>query len=416
MKQQLQPIRGTKDLIGDEALLYNTIISIATGIAERYCYNYLSTPIFENSAIFHRTLGESSDIVNKETYTFLDRDKTSITLRPEFTAAIARALISNGLTQSLPVRFFSHGPVFRHERPQNLRYRQFHQLNFESFGDNNPASDAEMIALAYDIIKTLNINTLVKLEINTVGDIESRKSYSIALVKYLSQYQDQLSSDSIKRLVTNPMRILDSKDENDKRIIINAPSILEYLSKEASKYYEDVLGYLSHLKIPYTTNTKIVRGLDYYTHTVFEFTTDQLGSQGTVLAGGRYNGLVSIMGGPEIPAIGCAGGIERIMELYKKSNTLKKLQEIHIIPIGMGAETKALILAQELRNKGFKIYLGYDMNLKKRMNYANKVNAKAVIIFGDDEMNRGEYQVKNMIDGTQRTINQESLIELLSTI
>lgn len=356
MSFKLQPIRGTRDILREELYFFNKVINYARNIANLYCYEEIITPIFEDSSVFHRTLGETSDVVSKETYTFVDRDKTSITLRPEFTATIVRAIISNGLSQSLPLKFFTYGPVFRHERPQHCRYRQFNQINFEFLGPNDPKSDIEIICLALYLLKELNLEHLVRLEINTVGDLESRKNYSQALTSYLQKHKSSLSEDSLRRLEHNPLRILDSKDQNDKYILKSAPSILNYLTPDAEQYYREVTSLLEFLNIKYHSNTNLVRGLDYYTHTVFEFATELLGSQGTVLAGGRYNGLVKLMGGPSINAIGFAAGIERLVELHKKENgEINRQKNFHLIPIGEDAEKQALKIAEKLRSGGFNI-------------------------------------------------------------
>lgn len=417
MNYTLQPIRGTKDILKEDLYFFNQVIEQAKNLANIYCYEELITPTFENSAVFHHSLGETSDIVSKETYTFLDRDKTSITLRPEFTAGIVRALISNSLTQSLPLKFFSYGPVFRHERPQYCRYRHFHQINFEFFGQNDPKADIEIILLGLNILQKLKLDTIVILEINTVGDLISRQNYSKSLVNYLQTHKQSLSENSLRRLSTNPLRILDSKDEGDKKILKEAPSILDYLSHEAATYYSELIDLLNFLKINYKLNTNLVRGLDYYTHTVFEFTTQALGSQGTVLAGGRYNDLVKSMGGPDISAIGFAAGIERLAELYKKYHYNINIQKhFQLIPIGDEAEKHALKLSQELRSCGFNIYLDYGSNLKKRMQQANKRGAFAVIIFGDKEIKQNNYQIKNMQTSEQVLIAHNKLIDFLSTI
>ena len=417
MRPILQPIRGTKDILKEDFYFFNQVIKQAENLANIYCYEKLITPIFEKSAVFHRTLGETSDVVSKETYTFLDRDKTSITLRPEFTAGVVRALISNGLTQNLPSKFFSYGPVFRHERPQHCRYRQFHQINFEFLGPNDPKADIEVILLGFNILQALKLDKTVTLEINTVGDLISRRNYSKSLICYLQTNKQSLSEDSLRRLNVNPLRILDSKDPGDKQILKDAPSILDYLSHEAAAYYNELIDLLNFLKVHYQLNTNLMRGLDYYTHTVFEFTTKSLGSQGTVLAGGRYNGLVKLMGGPDISAIGFAAGIERLAELYKKHNSNVDIQKhFQLIPIGNEAEVYALKLSQELRNCGFNIYLDYKSNLKKRMQQANKREALAVIIFGDEEIKQNHYQIKNMQTGEQVLVAREKLIDFLSNI
>lgn len=410
----LQPIRGTHDILGVDAKLHNYIIDIALSTAEAYGYEEIKTPIFERSEVFNRTLGDTSDIVSKETYTFIDRDKTNITLRPEFTAGIARSFISNGLTQNLPQKFFSAGPLFRHERPQKCRYRQFHQINFEYLGAKTAYSDIETIALASEILNRLGFKEEITLEINTLGDLASRAEYKKALISYFSKYKDNLSADSLNRLEKNPMRILDSKDEEDKKIVADAPSLLDYLNEESKHYYYKLLEGIKNLGIRYKENPKIVRGLDYYTHTVFEFTTTELGSQGTVLAGGRYDGLVEIMGGPSIPAVGFAAGIERLAELMKvKGFTPKQPRNFYLITIGALAEQNSYLLLNSLRKSGFRVFTDYGGNISKLFKKANSLGALATLILGEEEFSQNTIKVKNMISGVEETIPLDKINQYL---
>ncbi|CAN7974576.1 unnamed protein product, partial [Ixodes persulcatus] len=316
-EKNLQSIRGTQDIFGKNLDIMNQVIDVARCKARIFGYQELITPIFENSNVFFRTLGDTSDIVSKETYTFLDRDKTSITLRPELTAPIVRAAISNNLLQDLPLKLFSAGPLFRHERPQKARYRQFNQVSYEFFGSDSIASDVETIAMADSIIEALGICDTTELNVNSIGDIESRKKYEIAIKDYLGCYKTSLSNESKIRLERNPLRILDSKDKTDQEILNGAPKIIDFLSKEIRSKYERLLTYLNDIGIKYKQNHKLVRGLDYYTGVVFEIITDNLGSQGTVIAGGRYDELVSAMGGSRVPAIGFALGVERLAALLE---------------------------------------------------------------------------------------------------
>ena len=412
----LKRIRGTNDLIGEQLNYHEYVVNTAKDNAEKYCYIMLETPIIEDSTVFHRTLGETSDIVSKETYTFLDRDKTSITLRPEFTAAIVRAFINGGFTQSIPVKFFSHGPAFRHERPQKGRYRQFHQINFESFGALTPNSDAEIITLSYDILKALSLIDNTQLEINTLGDIESRKLYKKLLTEYFLRYENDLSDISKLRLKQNPLRILDSKDLNEKKIIKGAPKLEDVINLESKKYYYQMLENLDILGIDYKKNHTLVRGLDYYTHTVFEFTTDLLGSQGAVFAGGRYDGLVKLMGGPDISAIGFAGGIERLVELLKLKKALNfKKPFVYLVPIGESAQKYAIEFARDLRNSGFIVNMEFGMKLKKHMQRADKQNASYALIFGDDELSQNKLKIKHMKTGEIKELNMNEVSSFLSS-
>src|SRR5580658_174412 len=315
MATDLQPPRGTHDLIGEDQRRHAHVVDTARRVAESYGFAEWATPIFEDTRVFSRTLGETSDVVTKEMYTFDYRGGESITLRPEATAGICRALVSNGLTQSLPQKVFVSGPMFRYERPQKGRYRQFHQIDIELIGPSEPLADAEVIACGWEILKALGVDADTVLELNTLGDAASRAAYREALVAYFTANKDGLSDDSLVRLERNPMRILDSKDERERGLVAGAPTIGPYLSVEAAAFYRKVQEHLTRFGVPFRENPRIVRGLDYYGHTAFEFVTSKLGSQGTVMAGGRYDGLVSEMGGPRIPAVGLAAGIERLAML-----------------------------------------------------------------------------------------------------
>ncbi|MDF3047834.1 MAG: hisS [Candidatus Midichloriaceae bacterium] len=409
-KLNMQPVRGVRDIFGLEMELYTKIVKCAYEIAGLNNYSELMLPIFEFSEIFHRTLGESSDVVSKETYTFLDRDKTSITLRPEFTAGMVRSVISNGLTQSLPIKYFSHGPVFRHERPQKARYRQFYQLNFESIGVAEEYADIEIIALAYDLLTALGLKDVVSLELSSIGDLESRSNYKNLLVSYLSKYESELSEDSKVRLQKNPLRILDSKDESDRKILTSAPKIYDSFTKQAMDRFESVKDGLSNLGINFIINPKIVRGLDYYTHTVFEFTTNKLGASGSVIAGGRYDGLFEMMGGPRVPAIGFGSGIDRLCALLigDFKSTINKL--IFLVPIGDKALLKAPEIAAKLRNLKLRVDYVYHQNPSKQMQKANKLGATHTLIFGDEELSMDKFKLKNMETGAENIITLEQII------
>ncbi len=285
---ELQPIRGTRDLIGEDQLRHQHVIDTARRIAALYGFEEWSTPLFEDTRVFTRTLGETSDVVTKEMYTFTDRGGELLTLRPEATAGICRALVSNGLTQTLPQKVFYTGPMFRYERPQKGRYRQFHQIDIELIGSPEPLADAEVIACGWDVLSGLGVAADTTLEVNTLGDRASRDAYRSALVSYFQPHKHNLSEDSLNRLERNPLRILDSKDERDKRILADAPTIVPYLTEQAAKFYADLKRHLDRFGVPYRENPRIVRGLDYYGHTAFEFVTTRLGAQGTVLGGGRY--------------------------------------------------------------------------------------------------------------------------------
>ncbi|MBM3560046.1 MAG: histidine--tRNA ligase, partial [Alphaproteobacteria bacterium] len=312
---RLQPVRGTRDLFGAEALSHLHVVETAREVARRFGYAPAATPVFEFTDVFAHTLGETSDIVTKEMYTFTDKGGDSLTLRPEGTAGVARAVISGGLASELPLKLFYAGPMFRHERPQKGRLRQFHQIGVELLGVPEPSGDIEVVALGAEVLERLGVRAATTLEINTLGDAESRGAYRDALVGYLSGHVVRLSADSRERLERNPLRILDSKDEGDRAVVAGAPSFADYLTPAARDFFAAVRDGLAALGIDHTVNPRLVRGLDYYCHTAFEFTTTALGAQGTVLAGGRYDGLIETMGGPATPGVGWAAGIERLAML-----------------------------------------------------------------------------------------------------
>jgi histidyl-tRNA synthetase len=364
-----------------------------------YGFDEWTTPIFEDTAVFARTLGETSDVVTKEMYSFVDRGGDSLTLRPENTAGICRALVSNGLTQSLPQKAFYAGPMFRYERPQKGRFRQFHQIGAELIGPSEPLADAEIMALGWDILKTLGVAENVTLELNTLGDAPSRLAYRAALVAYFTANAASLSAESHDRLIKNPLRILDSKDPNDRALLQEAPTIAPFLTAQAAGFYTELRRDLDRLGVPFVENPRIVRGLDYYSHTAFEFTTTQLGAQGTVMAGGRYDGLVAEMGGPPTPAVGWAAGIERLAMLLPHAPAAPA--PIAVIPLGEAAEAVALALLQVLRRAGLRAEMAYRGNMKRRMERANKTGAHTAIILGEDEIAQGVATIKNLNDGTQ---------------
>ncbi|MDG2204728.1 MAG: histidine--tRNA ligase, partial [Alphaproteobacteria bacterium] len=343
---KLQPVRGTHDLIGDEARAQLAIVAAAREIADRYGYGPMSTPIFEFTDVFQRTLGDTSDIVTKEMYTFEDKGGDSLTLRPEGTAGIARAVISGGLRDKLPLKCFYNGPMFRHERPQKGRLRQFHQIGVELIGVAEPSGDVEAIALGADILDALGILSETTLELNTLGDGESRAAYRDALVAYFTGHIDRLSEDSRERLQRNPLRILDSKNADDRAVITDAPVFDDYLSDDARAFFDAVRSGLDTIGVAYTLNPRLVRGLDYYSHTAFEFTTKALGAQGTVLAGGRYDGLIETMGGPATPGVGWAAGVERLAMML--GEPAPATRPIALVGMGEDGERQTVRLARQL--------------------------------------------------------------------
>ncbi len=406
-----QPARGTRDIIGEDQRRHTHVIDTARRVASTYGLDEWTTPIFEETRVFARTLGETSDIVSKEMYSFEDRGGDSLTLRPENTAGICRALVTNGLTQTLPQKVFYAGPMFRYERPQKGRYRQFYQIGAEILGSPDPLADAEVIALGLDILRNLGIADDVTLEINTLGDSASRDAWRAALIAYFTDHQSQLSKQSLDRLYKNPLRILDSKDESDRALLADAPKIGPYLSPDAARFWDDVRCLLTKLGVPFTENPHIVRGLDYYSHTAFEFVTRKLGAQGTVLAGGRYDGLVAEMGGPPTPAVGWAAGVERLSMLLQSPPTPPA--PIAVIPIGDTAENAALPLLQALRGAGLRAEMAYRGNMKRRLERANRIGARAAIILGEDELARGIATVKNLINGSQTEMPLAHVVDSL---
>jgi histidyl-tRNA synthetase len=408
----LKPVRGTHDIMNGECRGHRHVASVARNIALRYGLGEISTPIFEFSEVFKRTLGETSDIVTKEMYAFEDRGGSEITLRPEGTAGIARAFISNGLAQSLPCKFFYEGPMFRYERPQKGRLRQFHQFGVEILGVSTPQADIETVALGALILKELGVADKTVLEINSLGDRESRAAYREALVAYFTGHRDALSEDSRARLERNPLRILDSKDEGDRGLIAEAPSLSEYLNDASQKFFATVLDGLKALNIDATVNPRLVRGLDYYCHTTFEFTTEALGAQGAVLAGGRYDGLIEQMGGLSTPGVGWAAGIERLAMLFLEPPSAPR--PIAVIPVGEKAQGPAMAIAQTLRENGYVVDMGYSGSLAKRMKRTDRINACAAVILGDDELERNSATLRNLDSGEQSEIPLDDLTDRLS--
>lgn len=408
----LQPVRGTHDLLPEESRCHRQVEAIAAATAARYGFGEIITPIFEFTEVFSRTLGDTSDVVTKEMYTFTDRSGDSLTLRPEGTAGVARAFISNGLAQSLPLKLFYRGPMFRHERPQKGRLRQFHQVGIELLGVESPLADVEVIALAARLLNELGLGDKVTLELNSLGDADSRAAYRAALTDYLLQYRADLSEDSRNRLERNPLRVLDSKDEGDRQIVANAPPIAASLSPAAAGFFADVTGGLDELGIPFVVNPRLVRGLDYYSHTAFEFTTTALGAQGTVLAGGRYDELIAQMGGPRTPGIGWAAGVERLAMLTGTAPTL--VRPVAVVP--MGDPLVALAVAERLRRAGLTAEMAFSGNLKKRMARAVKSNARCAVILGEEEATRGAVTLRDLDDGSQREVALADLEQQVSAL
>lgn len=410
----LQPVRGTHDLLPEEMRRQRAVSERAREIAERYGYLEMATPVFEFTEVFKRTLGDTSDVVTKEMYTFAMKDGEEITLRPENTAGVARAFITHGLQQSLPVKYFYAGPMFRHERPQKGRQRQFHQIGVELLGVPGPQGDVEIVALGRHILEALGVAELTTLELNTLGDPDSRRAYRDALVAYFGGHRERLSADSRERLERNPLRILDSKDEGDRALVAEAPAFEDYLNDASRAFFAEVREGLEALGIPYRLNNRLVRGLDYYCHTAFEFTTEALGAQGTVMGGGRYDGLVETMGGPPTPGVGWAAGIERLAMLLRDPPAAPR--PIAVVPVGAEAERRALLLTQQLRQAGFAVELGYGGNLKKRMKRANGLGARVALLLGEEELAQGSAGLRDLDSGAQELVPLEALGDRLRAL
>ena len=406
---KVQCVRGTYDLYGEAKRKAKKVIATGSSIVEKYGFEEIETPIFEFTEVFSRNLGDTSDIVTKEMYCFEDRGGESLTLRPEGTAGVVRAFISEGMQQNLPVKMYYAGPMFRYERPQKGRQRQFTQFGVELLGIETPQADIEVIAMAYEFIESLGLGGTITVEINSLGDKASRDAYREKLVAYLKANYDRLSEDSKARLDKNPLRVLDSKEECDKAVIADAPLYQDSLNDASKSFFNQVLQGLDNLNIKYRVNNRLVRGLDYYSHTVFELTTDKLGAQGTVLAGGRYDGLVEQMGGGQVPGIGWACGVERLSMLLEADVSLPR--PIAVIPVGDDAQTQALSIAYQLRKAGFRVEQAYGGNLKKRMIKANKVNACKAVILGSDELAAGNVTIKDLDSGEQQIVPLTGLIE-----
>ena len=408
----LKPVRGTHDILSGDMHQYRHVEQTAREVARRYGYAEVATPIFEFTDVFARTLGDTSDIVTKEMYTFEDKGGDSLTLRPEYTAGIARAFISNGLSQELPLKVFCRGPMFRYERPQKGRLRQFHQVDVELLGVAEPLGDVEVIMLGADFLAALDVADKVTLEINTLGDSESRTAYRAKLVEYLEGHVDGLSENSRQRLDRNPLRILDSKDEADRAIVAGAPLLSNSLNAVSRHYFDDLCAGLDAAGLDYRTNPRLVRGLDYYCHAAFEFTTKDLGAQGTVLAGGRYDGLIAQMGGPPTPGTGWAAGVERLAMLAEEPPPPPR--PIAIVPICEDMGERAIAVAQRLRGAGFAADLGYSGNVGKRLKRANKIGACAAVLLGEDELARDAATVRDLDTGEQVEVPLSALEDHLA--
>ncbi|MFV0923692.1 histidine--tRNA ligase [Sphingomonas parapaucimobilis] len=407
-------VRGTQDIFGDEQRRFAQVLATFEHVHGLYAFQRLDLPVFEDTQVFARSIGETTDVVSKEMYTFPDRGGDLLTLRPEFTAGIARAYLTEGWQQYAPLKLVTSGAVFRYERPQKGRYRQFHQIDAEILGAPEPAADVELLVMADQLLRELGISEGVTLQLNTLGDAATRDAWRDALVAHFEAHRDQLSEDSLVRLEKNPLRILDSKDPRDRPIADAAPDIDAYLTPEARAFFEAVTAGLDAAGVAWTRNARLVRGLDYYRHTAFEFVTDRLGSQGTVLAGGRYDGLIESLGGPATAGVGWAAGVERLAMLLDEPP--KPVIDAVVVPMGAAAELRATGLVAELRRMDIATDMAFRGNMKRRMAKANDQGASYALILGDDELANGQVQVKALTTGEQAKVPLDTVAQSLSDL
>ena len=414
---KLQKPKGTQDILPQESAKWQYVEDFARKTFKKYNYGEIRTPIFEHYEVISRSVGDTTDIVTKEMYDFYDKGDRHITLRPEGTAPVVRSYVENKLFApevQKPVKVYYMGSMFRYERPQAGRLREFHQIGAECFGSSNPATDVEMIAMAAQFFKDIGI-TNVSLELNSLGNPESRAAYRQALIDYLTPLKASLSADSQRRLEENPLRVLDSKEPEDKVAVEGAPSILDYLDEESSTYFAAVRSMLETLQIPYVINTNMVRGLDYYNHTIFEFTTEVAGSQLTICAGGRYDGLVAYFGGPETPGVGFGMGLERLLLVLDKQGVelpIETALDVYVAVLGTGANGRALELVQALRAQGFAAERDYlDRKLKAQFKSADIFKAKTLITLGESEVESGQVTVKNNYNREEITVSLDQIQE-----
>ncbi|MDY0960140.1 histidine--tRNA ligase [Sphingomonas sp. CFBP8993] len=407
-------VRGTQDIFGEEQRRFAQVLATFEHVHGLYAFQRLDLPVFEDTQVFARSIGETTDVVSKEMYTFPDRGGDLLTLRPEFTAGIARAYLTEGWQQYAPLKLATSGAVFRYERPQKGRYRQFHQIDAEILGAAEPAADVELLVMADQLLRELGIAEGVTLQLNTLGDAETRDAWRDALVAHFEAHRGELSEDSLVRLEKNPLRILDSKDPRDRPIADAAPDIDAYLTPEARAFFEAVTAGLDAAGVAWTRNARLVRGLDYYRHTAFEFVTDRLGSQGTVLAGGRYDGLIESLGGPATAGVGWAAGVERLAMLLDEP--ARPTIDAVVVPMGAAAELRATGLVAELRRADVATDMAFRGNMKRRMAKANDQGARYALILGDDELANGEVQVKALTTGEQAKVSLDTVAQSLSDL
>ena len=406
----IKAVRGTKDIIGEEAKKYIYISNVAQKMFENYNYNFVKTPIFEETELFKRGIGEATDVVEKEMYTFKDRGDRSLTLRPENTASMVRCYLENSLYAKEDVsRFYYIGSMFRYERPQAGRQREFNQIGVEVFGEKSPILDAEVIAMGYNLLKQLGITDL-EVKINSVGSKESRTIYREKLIEHFQSHIDDMCGDCKDRINRNPLRLLDCKVDSGKDYYKSAPSIIDYLFEDERKHYEEVKKYLTIFGVKFTEDPTLVRGLDYYSSTVFEIVTNKLGSQGTVLGGGRYDNLLKELGDKDIPAVGFAAGVERVMMLledYPKNNP-----DVYVAWLGENTIEQAMNITENLRKNNLKVHIDFSSKgMKAHMKKADRLSVRYCVIIGEDELNKGVVLIKDFLTREQKEIVFENIIK-----
>lgn len=411
--------KGTYDLLGKDAFIYEYAVDTFRGICELNNYGLLKTPVFEASELFHRGIGETTDIVKKETYDFKDKKGRDMTLRPEGTAGVVRSVIENKLYANTNgyIRYFYYGPMFRYERPQSGRFREFNQFGVEVFGKMNPYIDAEVINLGYKFFQTLGIEN-IKIKINNLSSKDDRMAYKKALVDYMSQFKDDLCSDCLERLEKNPLRILDCKVDSDKDFFKGAPKISDYVSEESKSYFKEILEILDTLEINYEIDDGLVRGLDYYDYVVFEYFTEDkhLEGAGTICGGGRYNGMVKELGGPDLEGVGFALGYERLQEILKSLNLVPEEvpTDIYVIPISKEQLSDAFIVGTMLKDAGYKTEIDYrDTSLKNKFGEANKLGASYIVVMGEEEVKSYSVKLKDAKTGEEKTVGINDLVDEL---
>ena len=405
------PVRGMQSLLGADADRMAAVVAAFDRVRRIYGFRRVEVPLLEPTAVFARSLGESTDVVSKEMYTFDDKGGDSVTMRPEFTAGIARAFLSEGWQQFTPLKVATHGAAFRYERPQKGRFRQFHQLDAEIIGAAEPQADVEAIAFAAQLLAELGLAERSTLRLNTLGDPETRQKWRDALHAHFKRHLADLSEDSRSRLDRNPLRILDSKAHQDWPIADSAPGIDEFLTVEAGSFFEAVTTGLDSAGVAWQREPRLVRGLDYYRHTAFEFVTEELGAQSQLLGGGRYDGLVEALGGPHTPAVGWAAGIERLAMMLDEPPP--EVSDAVLIPLGEAAERVAATILADLRRSGIAAEMSYRGNIKKRLQRANSNGARNVLIIGDDEVASGAVKLKDLASGEQRDVPIADIVEAL---